>query len=151
MKNQKGFTLIEVMAILIILLILTGAMVPSFHGISTLVKLKTSARTLSTDIRYTQQLAIATKKPTTIAFDKSQGTYKIMQSENGIENSIKLGNLTEGVSIEGTTFTNEKCTFAISGNPNGGSIYMVYEDKYYTITVRPITGRVVIFDYKKLK
>ena len=138
MKNQKGFTFIEVMATLIILVILTGVMVPTFQGVATRGKLRTSARTLVTDIRYTQQLAIANKTQAKMYFNKDEGTFNITQSRK----TIKSGSLIDGVVFENISFDNNLCIFAATGSPNGGSLHISSQDKCYTITVK--IGRGVV-------
>ncbi len=143
--NQKGYTLIEVMATIVILLALTLVILPNINGTASYIKLKASARTLVNEIRYTQQLAIANKAPATITFNKLDGTFKITQ----LLKNVKLGSLIEGVEFDTMSFKDNACIFSSDGSPNGGSIYIRFKDKYFTITVRPVTGRVVVYDYKK--
>ena len=62
MKNRKpaGFTLIELMVVLFIIMVVLGLMMPSLMDI-TGVELKTSAQRLSSTIRYVYSKAVFSK------------------------------------------------------------------------------------------
>ncbi len=75
MKNS-GFTLIEFVLVLLLLLILSVVAVPKFTFVQS-ARINAAARTIASDIRYAQSLAISTGKKHGVVFEATPNQYYI--------------------------------------------------------------------------
>lgn len=80
-RNEKGFTTIELIIVIVIAGIMAAVALPKMNHIST-VDLYTTARQVKSDIRYAQELAMSKYTNTTITFNGGADTYSI--TGNGI-------------------------------------------------------------------
>jgi len=146
MNKNNGFTLVEIVLSLGIISILLIISAVEFGEILDRSKLQTTARMISNDLRYAQQLAISNKNDETkVVFDNINNRFSVVQ--NAI--TYKLTYLPENVEYDLITFTNRECKYNKRGNPTAGRVIIKSNDQYYTITVRVATGRVKIYDYRK--
>jgi prepilin-type N-terminal cleavage/methylation domain-containing protein len=129
--NSQGFTLIELIMVVVLISILAVSFVPKFFDTSA-ISLAGGAAMAAADIRYTQELAMGTHSSKTITFT-SNDTYYTVNSQTV--------NLPSKVSISsGATFT-----FNSLGEPTtggGSSVILSAGTETKTITVDSYTGRV---------
>ncbi len=169
MKNRKpaGFTLIELMVVLFIIMVVLGLMMPSLMDL-TGVELKTSAQRLSSTIRYVYSKAVFSKAAYyRIKFDLKKNEYWVEACVPSLESNTcewrydkdvlgKPERLPHGVKFEdiviGTRTIGKSATdVAIRFYPQG---YMPYtlihlvdnKNDVYTLVVNPFTGQVAIYD-----
>jgi prepilin-type N-terminal cleavage/methylation domain-containing protein len=144
MKNStikirfKGFTLIEIIMVIVIIAILTVAVIPSMTQVMNGVKVKGAARKLVEDIRYAQGMAMSKHTNTTIVFNVINATcsgYSLFNNDTGARlldpftlGNAKMvfgsGNQFEGVYIEsaGVQFSGTNTLrFDYQGNPQNGA------------------------------
>lgn len=113
---EKGFTLIEILLVLTIVVILAGGVVASLSFYQPYLKLRGVARDLITDLRYAQQLAVTEQINHSVKFFPTQKKYQIIQegpvlllSERILPEEVSFGNI--------IGFTDNKVVF----NPYGAS------------------------------
>jgi len=107
MKNNKGFTLVEMMVIIGIVAILALITIPNIASWRPKAALSSASRTLKADLGMAKSRAIRDNSTITVTFDTANGTYRI--TDNG-GNTIKARRFT-GLSISGTTFAGNTVTF----------------------------------------
>ena len=112
-KNEKGFTTIELIIVIVIAGIMAAIAIPRMDNINT-VDLYTTARQVKSDIRYTQELAMAKYMQTTITFNAGADTYTI--TGTGINDQRSLPGNSSATFDAGYTFT-----FFSSGLPTAGA------------------------------
>lgn len=108
MKNQKGFTLVEVIVVLVILAIMAAILIPSLVGyidkarentiITEARQVYTAAQTLSSEAYQYKDVTISfgdDKDSSTIEDDKGKVTSVIIGENNILELSEQSGNITE--------------------------------------------------------
>jgi prepilin-type N-terminal cleavage/methylation domain-containing protein len=131
LADSRGFTLVELIMVVVLISILAVSFVPKFLDTSA-ITLAGAAAMATADIRYTQELAMGTNSPKTIVFTTTN-TYYTVDSRNV--------NLPSKVSISsGATFT-----FNSLGEPTtggGSSVILSAGTDTKTITVESYTGRV---------
>lgn len=85
MKNESGYSLIELLIMLAIIAVLTGLAQASFTAQLPHLRLNHAARTLVSDLRWARQLAIASGQPVSVVLDIERDRYQIEhQSQPGI-------------------------------------------------------------------
>src|SRR5262245_12563694 len=73
--RERGFSMVEIMAVLIILGVLLMAIVPSIDGLVPKYRLRGGAREVAALIEEAQSQSIATRKEWNVAFDLDRNTY----------------------------------------------------------------------------
>ena len=143
MPNSKGFTLIEVIAVLIIIGILAAIVLSriNFGGTSSTTSASGAANMIASDIRYAQEFAMASRLSKSIIFTNGSSTYTFNPASTGMDSSGQLQSI--GATI-GTTVT---FTFNSLGEPTAGggsSVTVSSGGITRTITVMQYTGKVSI-------
>ncbi len=154
----SGFTLTEVIIVLVLIGILSVFAVPRIYDHYTERKTKSAATQIATDIRFVQSLAITEHDSTWIEFDDNQHVYTlysgeteatrtIVQYSSGAGAYIRTLNTGEfrNVTITGLTIGSDKSiAFDRFGNTNdSGSITL---NNSVSITVSLGTGMVLIVE-----
>jgi prepilin-type N-terminal cleavage/methylation domain-containing protein len=159
MKNANGFTLIELVVVIVIIGIL------SFIGLATLtnrhvsLEYETMVKRIATDVRFAQQLALSEGRATRVYIDQTNNRYYI-KWEDGSYVKEPIGNADfivqlggdefSDVSITGTAFTSGRLDFATTGKPlNAGVVFsnslsLVTINNAKKITVVANTGFLLI-------
>ena len=129
--NCRGFTLVELIMMVVLIAILAVSIMPKFFDSSS-ITVEGAAAIAAADIRYTQELAMATNQAKTITFTINDTYYTV---------DSRTVNLPSKVSISsGATFT-----FNSLGEPTtggGSSVQIQAGSSTKTITVESYTGRV---------
>ncbi len=140
LKNAKGFTLIEIVSVILILGIIAAVAVPSFDRSG--IDVGTWASTIETDIRYAQELAMsrnpASGSPITINFIASTNSYSIVDPSGVFSDVLR--------ELGATTIVN---SIPISFNRFGeavqfGTVQITTGGSTQSITVEQYTGRVTV-------
>ncbi|MCX5780610.1 MAG: GspH/FimT family pseudopilin [Firmicutes bacterium] len=143
MRNNKGFTLIEIIAVLALMALAIGMAMPIFAKTLVSVQLQTDAQKMASLLRMTRQQAMTSGQPKTVVFYPASGKYKV----NGSTSYY----LHPGIGFIGaTTFTTKQggqpiCGFSPTGVPSSGGTVTLgngYERRY--VIVNPVAGRVRI-------
>jgi len=144
---NKGFTLIELMVVVVIVSLLLGL---GINGLDYLIqwnKLNTAAALLSSELKNAQSRAFyegvyyKIEFYTTFNWPTSSNKYKILKgSESELYKEIKL----EGVELFKTNFTDNNVYFYPSGVPGqGGTVTLKNKKgKVLYVIMTPVTGRV---------
>ncbi len=140
MKQQSGFSLIELMVTIAIAAILTAIAVPNFLTWRASRQLNSSAREILSAIRDTRMQAIREQAQTVIVFDAATGTYEafIDDGEGSLdedldgrldnaetdfreegETIIASGTLPESYRFSSITLNNSKAVFNMRGMLDG--------------------------------
>ena len=151
MKQERGFTAIELILVIVILGILAAIAYPRFQGLPG-IRVSAAAQEIAGVIRYAQSQAISTAYNYKVYFYASTNSYSVYQvnrssgAETIISNPLKAGNYPvalntdyPGVTI-GADYTVE---FDYLGAPDGGgSVTLSGGGNSMTISVLANTGRV---------
>ena len=136
--KEKGFTLIEVVTILIIVGVLVAAATTRFTSTSTIF-VRGAADMIQADIRYTQETAMTKHISKSVIFSNGSSAYTFSPT-SGMDPS---GQLPSGV----TTSNSFTVTFNSLGEPTaggGGSVSISADGQSKTISISNYTGKVSI-------
>jgi prepilin-type N-terminal cleavage/methylation domain-containing protein len=118
--NSFGFTLIEIVIVLVITSITVALAVPNLSKVKNYYQLDISAREMASDIRDLQQTAIKTQTATySMMWDLGTDTYYLC---NPGTTAYKTVNLPAGVDLANAPITGYyyQMNFSANGRPKGG-------------------------------
>lgn len=137
--KSRGFTLVEVMVVMIIIALIMGMVATSMsHSVSS-AEARAAARELVASLRYTRARAI---------LDKSEQVFEVNTEERSYQApGRKLVELPEGVDVTITTARSEITAedvagirFFPDGGSTGGHIELTVNEREYRINVAWLTG-----------
>jgi prepilin-type N-terminal cleavage/methylation domain-containing protein len=158
-KNREwGFTLIELIVVIVILLILSAVIAPKITNVITGTRINTAARKIASDIRYAQSLAISAQTTYGVIFNPNPtNTYSLYQNTSAtiITNPFSGGLYTvqlntgeyDGITIWGSGSSEVKFDSLGSPTLGGGSSVIISNNgaaPTRAITVAANTGKVSI-------
>jgi len=150
LKNARGFTLLEIILVLVFMGLIAGLSTPFVMATLERIKHQSETRKINSALRYTRSEAITRNITTTFNADIHNRQYWISNRE------AKKSSITRTLDpefsfsyITGNKETIDRGTFAIKfyprGNSSGGTIRVAKvspdkSDSAYEITIDPITG-----------
>ena len=144
LRNTKGFTLIEMISVILVMGIMAAVAVPMFD--TSTIDVSVAGDTVQSDIQYVQELAMTriTDPSITISitFTASATSYNVPADPGGVY-PLETRNLPNGVSIS----TGGDITFNRFGErtaASAGTIQLNAAGNPITITIEEITGRATV-------
>ncbi len=138
LKSEKGFTIIEIISVLLIVGIMAAVVYPSFNTSG--VDVRTAANMIKTDVRFIQQLAFARNAAASISFSSGASTYTFTDPLGIFSFTRDMGNATfDGNDTVSFNSLGER--EAANGNIN---IFLTAGGEQLRVRVRKITGWVRI-------
>lgn len=145
----RGFTLIEVIIVLVLLAIVAAIALPTFQRLVVNSPLKTAARDLMAEFALQKERAIAESRQYRVVLDVNNGSYDIQQCQNtgstcGNWNSIQTKNLSRyanDISFDSGSTSVTNYVFQTRGTVTNGTI-VLRNNRNSTATIRiNIAGR----------
>jgi len=137
--KDRGFTLVELMVVLVIIALVMGLVVTSMSRSISGAEARSASRHLVASLRYTRARAIIDKAEQVFQVDTENRSYQAP--------GRKLVTLPQGVDVKITTARSEVTSEAVSGIrffPDGGStgghIELMVNGREYRVNVAWLTG-----------
>ncbi|UCH81607.1 MAG: type II secretion system protein [Nitrospiraceae bacterium] len=158
-RDTHGFTMVEVMIVLIILGTISAVAIPSIRSNLDEIKLDGAVREVVFAIQYTQSLAIKEGIAYTINFDKTQEKFRCFEPISDVtiihpvdkkpyEIDFTAAGHFQGVDIQSALFSpgnKSLITFNSLGEPDRyGDVIIDYRGYQKTINVSRLTGEISI-------
>jgi general secretion pathway protein H len=142
--RTKGFSLIEMLIVLILISLSISLVAPSFSRLSKTIELKGVTQKVSGILRYCRSEAVNKGKDYQVLFDSDMGEVKVqpvVSEEEEKKEPIQSYPLPKGIHLRG----GHPIEFYSNGSSNGGTILLESEGhKGYKITVHFLTGMVEV-------
>ncbi|MES9831692.1 MAG: prepilin-type N-terminal cleavage/methylation domain-containing protein [Candidatus Thiodiazotropha sp. DIVDIV] len=146
----RGFTLIELMLVLVLMGMLFSLTPPLLHKAFPTIKLKAATRDLAQEIRYVQQTAIITGRESKMRFEIENNLY-----QSDLVNQGEVRHLPDGISFTTQEVADRQqilvLRFYPDGSSSGGLIILGNEAQGFVIAVDWLTSQVKIINSRDLK
>ena len=149
--GSKGFTLIEIMLVVVIILIATAITAPAFRGMFKSTQMTDAVRSTTRMARYARSMAILKQSDFTLTFE---GTQMVLSGNDPSEpktvrrfsGDIKIDQF-ENKSDETLSSDTRVINYYANGMNDGFKLTLTDEkDRRKTIECHPITGKVRVED-----
>lgn len=144
--KAKGFSLVELLVVLVIIGLSASLVLPGLAGGLSSLRLKTAAREVSATLRYARSLAVSMGKEQVINVDIDEGKYWLNEDKDNnreLPSDVRFVNVT----TQGEEITTGRAgiIFYPMGNSSGGTIFVTAgKDRECLILTRLITGVVEV-------
>ncbi len=142
--NYRGFTLLEMLIVLMIMSLLMTLVPPLFSNALPSLTLKAVTNDLLQDLNYVRDIAILKGKKTQVVINQNTGAYssedKYQGKEQILPNSIKISASHIGLRV--VDDENPVIAFFADGSSSGGIITLSNNDRVYSLIVDWITGSI---------
>src|SRR4030067_3451835 len=133
MANRR-FTFLEVVTVIAITGILSAVAIPSLSAFTDRLRIETTARTISTDLREVKMKSVLDRSDFTVLFDPENNLYDLPERKSNLPHGVRFGfdpgvlgppgNPTYEPDKVVLTFTSNKATFNSGGSNGMGTIYI---------------------------
>jgi len=143
MRQNKGFSLLELMMVVAIIAIFAAIAVPTFSSWSPRLKFRTSADELHKVLMLARMTAISSNRDVTVTFDQVNGTYEV-----AFPTGTEAYELPDGVHF--SALASDTITYSPTGQADINLDIMMYSsspkviDNKRKLSVRAVTGLVKI-------
>ena len=144
--KSRGFSLLELLVVLVIIGLSASLVLPSLTGGLSSLRLKTAAREVSATLRYARSLAVSVGKEQVINMDIEEGKYWLNEDKDNnreLPSDIRFLNVT--TQGEEVTTGMAGIVFYPMGNSSGSSIFITAgKDRNCHILTQLATGVVEV-------
>lgn len=144
---SKGFTLIEIMLVVVVILIATGIAVPKLSGSFASTRMKDAVRSTIRTARYARSMSILKQKDCTLSFKTGQIRLTCgdeVLAERRLSEDIEINGF-ENLSDEKSS--DKTVLYYANGMNDGFELTLTDADhRSHTITCHPFTGKVTLDD-----
>ncbi|MCB1581946.1 MAG: prepilin-type N-terminal cleavage/methylation domain-containing protein [Marinicella sp.] len=144
MKKHLGFTLIEVIVVLVMLATLAGIVAFNMSGSLKASKIRGASKELVAALRYTRSQAVIKHEEQRLMLNVTEKSYQAPGRPKVI--------LPEGMELKVFAAESEipaedqaGFRFFSDGSSTGGRVTLIYEDRFWRINVAWLTGEVRLF------
>lgn len=143
MRSNAGFTLLELMIVLGIMVLGFGAVAVNMSAGNDSMALKAAARDLASGLRYTRSKAMISHTQTTLDFDLTQNTYTLT-GQTKVHHIATDIDVTVSTAKEDLHDSIAKLRFFPDGSSTGGRITLEKNKLSQEININWLTGQVSI-------
>lgn len=138
-QRSSGFTLLELLVVLVLMALVTGVAVPLLSAAMPGVQLKSAVRDVLAGLRQAREQAILTQKPAALTIDVSKRTIWLSdrRGEKRLPKDIQITLVVAG-SAEGAQ--QGSFVFYPDGSSTGGHVILSLDGSKYRINVDWLTG-----------
>lgn len=145
-RRAPGFTLLELLIVLMLMGLIAAMTVPSFSGGVSTTQLRSAAREVAAGLRLARDQAIAQRADAVLELDLTARAFRVLPDP-------RLHALPSGIDVKLFTAQSDLVSdrvgairFYPDGGSNGGRVTLAAGERKYDIDVDWLTGRVAILE-----
>ena len=144
MKSHSGFTLIEVLVVLVMLAVLAGTVAFNMSGSLKSAKIRGASKDLVAALRYTRSQAVIKHSEQQLMIDVTEKSY---QAPGRPKVVLPEGMELKVFAAETEVPSDDKAGFRFfsDGSSTGGRVTLIYDERFWRINVAWLTGEVRLF------
>lgn len=144
MRKCRGFTLIEMMVVLVIMALILVIVPPFLPNVMASTHVKSAARELAASLKHARTQAIDHQQETTLIVNVDERNYTLNKKTKTLTLPIDASLSLITAKSEQLSENEGQVRFFPDGSSTGGQIKLAYKDQEYFIDVHWLTGRVKI-------
>jgi general secretion pathway protein H len=138
---SRGFTLLELIVTLFVIMLTMGLVVPVIGRSSTAIRARADVAGFSAVLRHARERAITTRKSHAVVIDPA--ARKMTVFAGGTDGDVKeTRTLSDRLTVQATPPPALTVQFQPEGTSSGAEYRVTAGDIVYRVTVDPVTGRV---------
>lgn len=142
LRSHQGFTLVELLVVLLIIGVLMSFAPAAFHRISPRIEMMSSARQVAGLLREARSQAIRDNRDAVVIIDTEERWYRLARSSHQLDDAIRVELTTASSETLGEKVGGIR--FFPDGTSTGGRVTLSKNERKYDIDVDWLTGVVRI-------
>lgn len=144
MNKRNGFTLIEVLVVLVMLAIIAGTVAFNMSGSMKATKIRAASKDLVAALRYTRSQAVVKHAEQRLVIDVENKSY---QAPGKKKVTFPEGMELKVFAAESEVPSDSQAGFRFfsDGSSTGGRVTLIYDDRFWRINVAWLTGEIRLF------
>jgi general secretion pathway protein H len=139
-RNSRGFTLLELIVTLFVVLLTIGLAVPVIGRSSDAIRARADVAGFSAVLRHARERAITSRQSHAVVIDPAARRMTVLVAADGSVKETRT--LPERLTVEASPPPALTVRFEPEGTSSGGDYRLRAGDVVYRVTIDPITGRV---------
>ena len=144
MQKRSGFTLVEVLVVLVMFAVIAGAVAFNLSGSLKAKKIRGASKELVAALRYTRSQAVVKHEEQRLMIDVENKSYqapgkKKVSFPEGMELKVFAAE------SEVPSDTQAGFRFFSDGSSTGGRVTLIYDERFWRINVAWLTGEIRLF------
>lgn len=144
MMRQRGFTLLEVLVVLVIGVLLVAVTPPLLSGMNSTTELRSAARRVAAALRHTRNQAITAQQPATLTLDLPSRRCTVSGDPRIITLPSSVNLRLDTAQSEVLNSDQGQIRFFPDGSSTGGAVTLIGNKLAYQVSVDWLTGAVAI-------
>ncbi|HAO33890.1 MAG TPA: GspH/FimT family protein [Candidatus Competibacter sp.] len=144
--RQRGFTLLELLVVLVIAVLLVSLTPPLLSGLSGSTELRGAARQLAAGLRFARNEAVTRQRESVLTLDLAQHRFAVSGDPRQIALPESLALRLYSAQSELSSQTTGSIRFFPDGSSTGGAITVSGPKLAYRVNVDWLTGAVAIVE-----
>ena len=139
-RDSRGFTLLELIVTLFVILLTIGLAVPVIGRSSDAIRARADVAGFSAELRHARERAITSRQSHAVVIDPAGRRMTVLAGPDGDVKETRT--ISERLTVQATPPPALTVRFEPEGTSSGADYRVTAGDVVYRVTVDPITGRV---------
>ncbi len=149
-SKQRGFTLIEILVVMVMLAVIAGAVAYNMSGSLEAAKIRNASKDLVSALRQTRSQAVVKHEEQQLVIDVEQKNYRFPGKEEPVVLPAGMEIKVYAAASEVPTDKQAGFRFFSDGSSTGGRITLIYGERFWRINVAWLTGEIRLFSDREI-